>query len=204
MPDARMDAAVEPNDARVPLHDAGPEAAVPVDARAPDAGLCTAIQEDLCVRDPRCAAEHAFAAESPLMGTVFAACVPRAEVCSDGGTALTCASSPAGRLFVFPTTCLPPGWSERPGEDCDPAGVPPHCEMLDVETCATSAWCSTIEGRIGDFNGDPVALDCLSRRENCGDEVTCAQDGRGGPVFWFPNTCIPENWVRVECMVVEE
>jgi hypothetical protein len=171
-----------------------------------DAGepACDGTDTESCERDSRCIAEHAYRADMPGNGTQFAACVPIAMVCNDGGAELTCGEAPDGTLFVFPSTCLPQGFEERPDTACDEAGLPSQCEDLEPEACEESAVCRTIDGRVRGSD-DPLAPSgCIGADTGCGDAETCAFDGtETGDPYWFPSTCIPAGWVPAPCTTGE-
>lgn len=97
-----------------------PAAAAPQPAARAAGTLCSALAEADCQAAPSCELLWAWLPEDACAGVggerLFAGCHPADTGC---GEAETCAAhGVSGELLVFPTTCLPDGWS--PADTCCP------------------------------------------------------------------------------------
>lgn len=96
---------------------ASPPAADPAQALGP---LCSSLAEGECEAREACAPLWGWPPDQACVGAhdrrIFAGCHPVDTAC---GEAETCAGEDTtGRLLVFPSTCLPTGWS--PASGCCP------------------------------------------------------------------------------------
>ena len=132
-------------------------------------------------------------------------CMPVGDGCFE---AETCGQAPNGALLVFPTSCLPKGWT--PSEACCPG---PTCATTPVDACDAADGCATILGAPaaevcgGDYsNWMSIPAGCMASMTGCDDAETCAQ-GPDGPPLVFPSSCIPAGWAAVDsaaCCATEE
>ena len=179
----------------------------------------TEVAWDECCAGPGCSELHAAAcvdSEScaPILGA------PAAEICAEDyaswmtvhagcmdagvgcGAAETCAQDPAtGISLVFPSTCLPDGWTYVAWEDCCVAAP---CEALDEAGCAAATDCVPVLGAppeevcADDYtHWMSVHSGCMSADLGCGDAETCGQDPATGETLVFPSTCLPGGWTTV-------
>lgn len=90
--------------------------------------------------------------------------------------------------------------------DTDETGEPlPDCPEVPAEACSDRPDCisadgrptqTTEEGTCVEYSTEATAHGCLSKKGGCGDIPVLAAPEAGAECWWFPNTCIPQGWVK--------
>lgn len=117
-----------------------------------------------------------------------------------GLSSLHCAESTPPDPTVEPGQ---PGENDRSGNP-GPVG---SCAALDEATCSATPACEAIAGTRYDVARACVfaraAVGC-SERGACGDEGIAFAIDPAGQRWWFPTTCIPAGWQRVDAPSAED
>jgi hypothetical protein len=113
-----------------------------------------------------------------------------------GGT-LTRAKDPSGTEWLFPGTCVPPGWTAMPTDPELRFQSCPPCDPASTEkACAATSFCEALYAEPIDPQQCLVPakkfVGCLARDVACVGPETHAQDPSGQE--WLLGSCLPAGW----------
>ena len=161
---------------------------------------CEGLGEADCAAAPSCIALTGTPIDTYCAGEsapTFGGCAGNDPPLTCGG-ALTCGEDPAtGTKLVFPSTCLPKGWTACEAV-CE---EPPSCEGLHAEECAATDGCTPYSGQLIDDPCTPPGIDSPTSFAACGPDpggcdavITCGTNPGTGTVMLFPSGCLPPGW----------
>ncbi len=95
-----------------------------------------------------------------------------------------------------------------PPADTNDSGTLTACAALSPTDCGSRSDCTTLTGRpVQEQNGqicvdytiEPEPLGCMDAEAGCGDaEILGASPASPDTCWWFPNTCLPADWIACE------
>ncbi len=119
------------------------------------------------------------------------------------GGLLTRGRDPEGKAWLFPSTCLPSGWSEEGSSVPEECVVDPGCAELSEEECPSTENCYAIQGADDSAGTNKHFIECQFTEFdglNCQPAITCAHPAEEpGECLMFASTCVPTGWTKATC-----